>query len=185
MGKEQQEQMRNAGAWMGTYIGVMWIVSFICMANVSRVPTLSVLGAGIAIGSVIAIVVLIYQFRWRAQKGELSFGKSWLLVIQIFLYGSILLATGIIIYMKFFDHGAFGAYYEQLIENPETKLLLDQLLERNGIDSEEFVSQIVNISPINLAINFMESNILIGAFLSLPLALLSRIKFGLSIERNR
>lgn len=177
--------MKNAGALMGTYIGTMWIVSFICMANVSRMPALSLLGTGIAIGSVLAIIVVIYQFRWRVCKGNLPFSKAWLLVLQIFLFGSILLGTGILIYMKFFDHGAFGAYYEQMLENPETKLLLDQLLSGTGSSSEEFVAQIASISPINLAINFMESNILIGAFISLPLAVLSRIKLGLSIEKNR
>lgn len=178
------EQYRKASQIYGAYIGCMWLSSFICMANTLAFPILSILGMGISISSLLAIPVMAYQFRWKVCKGDLSFMRSWLLILQIIFFSSILMAFGVFVYMKFLDHGAFGAYYEQMLSDPNTKLVMDQILVGTGVTSEEFVEQFTTITPINLAINILESNVLLGFFISLPLALLSRVKVSLKKEKN-
>lgn len=183
MESDIEAQYRKAGPALGAYIGCMWIVSFVCMANTLSMPFLSLLGMGIGIGSLMAIVVQTYLFRWKNCSGDLTFFRAWVLILQIFFYASILMAFGVFIYMKFFDNGNFSAYYEEMLSNPTTKLAMDQILSGTGITSEEFVTLFSSITPINLAMNIMESNILLGFFSSVPLALLSRIKLGLKIEK--
>lgn len=179
----RSEQYLKVAQLQGAYIGCMWLASFICMANTLAMPLLSVLGMGIGIGSLMAIVVMTYQFRWRICKGDLSLLRAWSIIIQAIFYASILMAFGVFLYMKFMDHGAFGAYYEQMLSDPSTRLMMDQILAGTGVTSEEFVSQFTSITPINLAINILESNVLMGFFVSLPLALLSRIKVNSKLEK--
>ena len=185
MAFKYMDQYRKAAPIYGAYIGCMWIAAFICMANTIVLPALSLAGLGIGIGSVLAIVVFAYQFFWKICQGDLSFSRSWLLVLQIIVYASILMAFGIFIYMKFLDSGNFSAYYEQMLQDPATRQLMDQMLANSGVTSEEFVDQFISISPIDLALSMMESCIILGFIGSIPLALLSRIKFGSKTENNK
>lgn len=180
----RSEQYLKVAQLQGAYIGCMWLASFLCMANTLTMPLLSILGMGIGIGSLMAIVVMTYQFRWRVCQGDLSLLRTWVIIMQAIFYASILMAFGVFIYMRFMDHGAFGAYYEQMLSEPQTKLMMDQILTGTGVSSEEFVAQFTSITPINLAINILESNVLLGFFISLPLALLSRIKIGSKLEKK-
>ena len=185
MNAKNLEQIRGNAPVLGAYIGGMWIASFVCMANVLKYPILSLFGLGLCIGSIIAIPVFAYQFRWRVCQGEMSFMESWILVIQILFYASILMAGGVYLYMQFLDQGNFASYYETLLSDPATKAMMDQILSGSGTTAEDFVAQVTSISPINLAINILESDILLGFIGSVPLALLSRIKVKSSSEKKR
>lgn len=180
--------IRSAGPQQGTLIGIMWIISFICIVNTLTYPFLSLLGMGIGIGSLLSATVLGYQFRWRVCKGALSFGGQWLLTAQMFLYATILMTMGVYLYMQFFDNGDFAASYRTLMEMPENKKMLEMMLEMmpegTGVTADEAVAQLTATTPVNLALQVMRTDILIGIMVSLPVALLSRIRLGKSIERT-
>ena len=177
------ELIKKASTINGAYIGCMWLASFICMANAVTSPLLSLLGLGIGIASLFAIIIMAYQFYWKTCHGELPFLSSWFLVLLIILYASIMMAFGVYIYMQFFDNGNFGAYYDQMLKETATKAMMDQIFANSGLTSEDFVAQITSLSPIRLALNLLESNIFLGFLISLPLALLSRIKLGSSATK--
>lgn len=183
MESNYSEQIKKVSTINGAYIGCMWLASFVCMANTVSSPILSLLGLGIGIGSLFAIVIMAYQFYWKICNGALQFTRSWLLVLLIILYASILMAFGVYIYMQFFDNGNFGLYYDQMLKEPTTKAMMDQIFAESGLTSEDFVAQITSLSPIRLALNILESNLFLGFLISLPLTLLSRIKLKSSTNK--
>ena len=66
------ELIKKASTINGAYIGCMWLASFICMANAVTSPLLSLLGLGIGIGSLFAIIIMAYQFYWKTCHGGAS-----------------------------------------------------------------------------------------------------------------
>lgn len=181
MDKETLSRIKLAAPRQGLFLGLMWIFSFVGIANAYTSPLFSVFGLGLGIGSLFSAVIIAYQFRWLACKGNLPVGGQWLQVLLMLFYACILMAMGLYVYMQFFDQGNFGRMYESLLEMPEQKQVLEAMLEGTNISAEEFVGTLTTVKPINFAIELTKSN-LIASFMISPfitlLARIPRVRFG-------
>lgn len=183
MEKETFQQIKSVSPKLGTLIGIMWLLSFIGIANAGSHPLYSMFGFGLGIGSLFAAVVFGYQFRWKICKGELPFAGQWFFVISMFFYACIFMAMGMFIYMRFFDEGKFAQNYTDLMEIPEQKIAMESMLAGTGVTIEDLVSTISNLKPINFALQVTQTNLLTSFMISPIITLFARIKTNKPIER--
>lgn len=176
MTRETYQLIKTASPKLGTLIGILWILSFVGIANASLSPLYSMFGFGLGIGSLFCAAIMSYQFRWRVCKGNLSFGAQWMQVLFMLLYACILMAMGVFIYMRFLDEGRFAMMYAEMMEIPEQRAAMEQMLANSGVTLEELVASITNLKPINLAIQTMESNFLVCLLIAPLITLAARIR---------
>ncbi len=108
-------------------------------------------------------------FRDKILDGLISFRRAFCFSCYIFLYSSIVFALGQYLYFRFLDNGKFLSLFRQ------AAAMLKTLYEQNNmsvenIDMGEKVLEMM--SPMQLVLYFMMQNLMIGAVLSLLLALL-------------
>ena len=100
-----------------------------------------------------------------------AFGYSFL----TFIYGFILLAFVQFIYFQFFDHGFFINEYVKLFSDPEVK----EMLQQYGIstnDRKQIIDMLTSLRPIDIAIQYLMMNMVIGGVLSIIIALVTKRK---------
>lgn len=182
MNRETYQTIKTAAPKMGTLIGILWILSFIGIANSATNALYSMFGFGIGIGSLFCAVALSYQFRWITCKGSLSFTGQWLQVILMLFYACILMAMGIFLYMRFLDNGGFASMYTNMQEMPEQKIAMESMLAGSGVTIEDLVSAVSNVKPIDFALQITESNMMASILLSPIIALASRIRSAKPVQ---
>ena len=71
-------------------------------------------------------------------------------------------------YFAFLDHGFLMDTIEKMLHSPETEQMLKQAGMKESV--EENLAQLQAMRPIDIALNVLTTNILIGMVLGLPIA---------------
>ncbi|MBR1656552.1 MAG: DUF4199 domain-containing protein [Prevotella sp.] len=150
----------------GLRFSVILIAAFLCMMGSFRQPLLNMLSMGLLIYAPFFVGRCVGKYRDRNLNGNISFGKAFFYAFQVFVCGIIILTFAQYIYFQYFDKGAFVNQYVEIFSNPEYKEMLQSLGFTADV-RKDFINMLTALRPIDLAIQFMSTNLFVGTFLSI------------------
>lgn len=156
----------------GALLSVIWTCSFACYIVGLTNQTASLAAIALALSSPFFVAYRLIAFRDTAREGIISFMRSWAYVILVFFYGSLIFALVVFAYFAYLDNGYFLYVIQQMINTPE----IEQMLKQHQM--EEMMGQLMadmsTMRPIDIAINLLTSNILLGIVVGVPIAAILR-----------
>ena len=164
--------MRAFARFDGLKLFALWIVSFIFYVAGFSTPSLGMLAVLLAFITPYLVTRLLRQYRDNGLDGIISFGRGWAYIIFLFFYASLLFAACQFIYFSFIDKGYFASAVSDMFNNPENSQAIKILGMGNSM--EEGLKQFCEMRPIDRVLNILTSNLMIGVFLGLPIAMLCK-----------
>ena len=153
----------------GTYMGIFWVMKFILFPLGLTIPFLLFLFAGLTLGVPFMGYYYARTYRNRVCGGSISFLHAWVFTVFMYMFASLLTAAAHYVYFQFLDHG----YVVNTVE-----AMVDTVAQSNlpGMESyiatyREALDAARNVSPIEIAMQMVSSNVTWGAILALPTAL--------------
>ncbi len=168
----------------GLFFGVYCCVGFLCAVKGLANSGMSTLGLLITI--TVPIMGFYFARKFERQVREdcpVSFGRSYLYSVMLYLYASILLAIFAFAYFQWFDNGAFAHSYASLLNAPEMQEALkqsgmnrsiDETLQQTGFSSVE--EMLLSVRPFDVALGMLNMNIIAGVVLAVPTALFGKTR---------
>lgn len=127
---------------------------------------------GIAFATPVFVGIRLKLFRDQGLEGSISFLRAWVYVVLVFFYAGLLFAIGQFVYFSYIDHGYLLRTIGEMMAAPEMAEALQQTGMGGQVD--EALQLMGTMRPIDLVLNVLTSNILIGMLVGLPLAGLLR-----------
>lgn len=153
----------------GTYMGIFWVMKFILFPPGLTIPFLLFLFAGLTLGVPFMGYYYARTYRNRVCGGSISFLHAWVFTVFMYMFASLLTAAAHYVYFRFLDHG----YVVNTVE-----AMVDTVAQSNlpGMESyiatyREALDAARSVSPIEIAMQMVSSNVTWGAILALPTAL--------------
>lgn len=151
----------------GLLLALLWAASFACIMLFNA----PLVGNLLALATPFVVAKRLGAFRDNALYGTISLRRAYAYSAYVFLYASLVFALVQFGYFQFLDKGAFA----ELITT--TMKQVAPIYEQNGISKAEInnsINIVSMITPIQWAFMFMMQNLMIGAAISLPIALVGK-----------
>lgn len=152
----------------GTYMGVYWILKFILFPLGFTIPFLSFLYVGLTLGVPFIGYHYAKMYRNKICGGFISFAHACLFTLFMYMFASLLVAVAHYVYFQFIDHGFIMNKYAELMEQVTTALPgmeTEKEMLKNAMDSVQI------LSPIDITMQLLSSNVFFGSILAIPTAL--------------
>ena len=167
-------QLRAFARVDGLRLFFMWLISFIFYVASFKMPFLSLAALTTAIMTPFFSSRLLRNYRDKALDGIISFRRGWVYVIFHFFYASVLFAFAQYIYFAVLDHGYFMEQISKMFNEANTVQSFQQMGMSQTLN--ETIADMSQMRPIDLALNIMASNLLIGLVIGMPIGLLAHRK---------
>jgi hypothetical protein len=167
-------QMRAFARVDGLKLFALWIVSFVCYVAGFTKPMLGMLALLLAFFTPFLVTRLLKKFRDNGLDGIISFGRGWGYVVFLFFYASLLFAACQFVYFNYMDKGYFMTALVDMFNDAETSQAMRQL--GMGDAMTQSMEQLKAMRPIDLVLNIMTSNLMLGCILAIPIAALCKHK---------
>lgn len=156
----------------GALVALFWIVSFVMYVAGMSSPMLMMAGMIAGIASPFFAAARLKRLRERVLGGTLGFRRAWLYAAHVFFYASLLFAAAQFVYFTFIDKGFLATRLMEVMNEPQTRAMLDA----NGLTTamNEAFTELQKMRPIDIALNYLTTNILTGFVLALPVAAYAR-----------
>ena len=165
-------QLRAFARYDGMILFVLWIISFGLYVAGLTTPFLSLLAMVVALITPFMSVRMVRRYRDDGLSGTISFRRAWAYVVFMFFYASLLFAIAQFVYFAYLDKGFFLSQISQMFNEPQTAQALQQM--GWGPAMSQALTDLGQMRPIDLALNIMTTNLLIGVILGLPVAVVSK-----------
>ncbi len=179
MNVDDYKALKATAATEGLYTGLAWVASFACFIGQFANPSLSMASMLIALLSVIFVIIRLRRYR-DTKLDELPFFKAFVYSLSVFLYASLVMALGQWIYFQFLDQGYMIQEYMKQLQKPEIMEVLKGIEGFKEDDLQFVLDQFNSLRPIDIAFQFLSTNIILGLLLSFPVAALS---MGKSVKK--
>lgn len=174
--REEYEQLKAFARIDGALVGVLWVLSFAFFIGEFYEPLLGLVSIIIGTASIVFASLRLRRFRDNVLDGVISFRRAFLYSILTYFYAALIMAAGQFIYFQFIDHGFMLSQYEEMTGRPEFKTMLNAY----GIKPSEMQMAMDNIAalrPIDIALQFLTTNIILGLAVSLPMATMIKSRY--------
>lgn len=163
------EQVKAYARIDGALVGGLWILSFACFIGEFSNPILGFASMLIGVSSLITAAIRLYNFRNNVLDGVISFRRAYVYSMLTYFYAALLMAAAQFAYFHFIDDGYLVSQYTEIMQTSEFK----QMIAAGGLKAEDMKMAMDNLSrlrPIDIALQFLTLNIVMGAVISLPIA---------------
>ncbi len=168
----EYSQLRAFARYDGAFLGILWIVSFVCSVLGAKVPFMGTLGLTFALLTPFFVARRIRMFRDRIRGGNLSFWNGYIYSTSMFFYAALLLALAQYVFFAYLDKGSFlGTTLDQV----EQMLIASRYPEA---EVKASVASMRQMRPIDWAVYFLSMNILTGFVVSIVIAWTTRGRNG-------
>lgn len=164
------EQMQAFSRVDGVWVALFWTASFACFVGTFTYPSLAMSVLLIGAVSLVFAALRVRRYRDQVRDGELSFRRGFLYSMLIYLHAALLFAMAQYVYFRFLDNG-FIANYRDLVSTDDFKQMA-QGFGMSEIDWKVVMENLASLRPIDLALQFFTTNVFMGFFISLPVALI-------------
>lgn len=174
--REEYEQIKAFARIDGAIMGVMWIISFACFIAQFYMPLLNMVALIFGIASIIVSAIRLRNFRDNILDGVISYWRAYGYSLLTYFYAALLLAAAQYIYFQFIDHGFLLNQYTAMTSSPEFK----SMMTLYGIKADEMkltMDTIATLRPIDIALQFLTTNLFFGIVISWPMAALIKSKY--------
>lgn len=157
-------------------MGVMWIISFACFIAQFYMPLLNMAALIFGVASIIISAIRLRNFRDNILDGVISYWRAYGYSLLTYFYAALLLAAAQYIYFQFIDHGFLLNQYTAMTSSPEFK----SMMTLYGIKADEMkltMDTIATLRPIDIALQFLTTNLFLGIVISWPMAALIKSKY--------
>ena len=151
----------------GALLAVLWTASFACYVVGLSQPELGLLAVILAVITPFFVARRLKKFRDGGLDGIISFRRGWAYAMLTFFYASLLFAVVHFVYFSYLDHGYFFATLTRMMSSPENAQAIGKDMLGAVTESLQMAGR---MRPIDLALNIMMSNLLVGFILSFPVA---------------
>lgn len=175
-------QLKAFARYDGLALAALWVASFACYIIGLSSPLWTLVGMVLAVVSPFFVARRLRFFRDIAREGSISFMRGWVFVVFVFFYASLLFALAQYAYFAFLDKGYLLETINSLFENEQTRQMIDQ----NGMGSmlRDSLTEIRQMRPIDIALNMLTSNIMVGMLLGLPIAAMMKRTANKANQQN-
>jgi len=167
--REDYEQLKAFARIDGAMLGGLWILSFACFIGEFYNPMTGLAAVAVGIGSFVFAGLRLRRFRDVVLGGYISFCRGFCFSLFVFFYASLLIAAGQFVYFQFLDHGFMLSKYTEVMSAPEFKAML-QLYGIADTEMKMLIDNLNALRPIDIALQFLTTNIILGIMISLPMA---------------
>ena len=165
-------QLRAYARADGLKLFLLWLASFACYMAGLRSPGLGLVAFVLALATPFLVTRLLRHFRDDGLQGIISFGRGWGYVVFLFFYASLLFAVAQFVYFNWMDKGYFIDSITQMFSDPTSAAAMKQMGMSATLD--QAVQSMQAMRPIDMALNILTSNLLIGCLVALPIAAICR-----------
>lgn len=157
----------------GAMLGGLWIVSFACFIGEFFSPVLGLAAVAVGIGSLVFAGLRLRRYRDFVLSGSISFRHGFAYIMFVFFYASLLMAAAQFVYFQFLDHGFMLSKYSEVMSAPDFKAML-QLYGVKDTEMKLLIDNMSALRPIDIALQFLTTNIFLGAVTGLPMAVMMK-----------
>ncbi len=165
---EGKNYLHKYAMHFGTYMGVYWIVKFILFPLGFHIPFLSLLYMILTLSVPVIGYYYVKAYRDKICGGSIRFAHAVIFTIFMYMFASLLVAVAHYLYLEFIDHGYLLDAYTRLLHEAMEQ---NQALLDNKEMIEEMISNIRELSPIDITMQLVSWDIFWGAILSIPTGL--------------
>lgn len=177
---EGRQFLQKYAMHFGTFMGVYWVLKFILFPLGLLVPFLFFLYLGLTLGIPFMGYYYTKMYRDKACGGYIDFGHAWLFTMAMFMFSSILTSAAHFIYFRFIDNGHILHSYRSLIDN--AMQLNVQGTEGYFTQIQESLDLFASLTPIDITLQLLSTNVFLAAFLSLFISLFIQKKDKTSVK---
>ena len=174
--REEYEQLKAFARIDGAIIGGLWILSFAFFIGEFYNPLFGFMSLIVGVYSLVLAAMRLKRFRDNVLDGVITFSRALMYSMLVYFYAALLMAAAQFIYFQFIDQGFMLSQYEEITNTDEFKTLLNAY----GVKQEEMrlaIDNIASLRPIDIALQFLTTNIILGFMGSLPIATMLKSKY--------
>lgn len=157
----------------GALVAIMWLASFACFILQFQYQALGMGAFVIGAASLVFASLRVKKFRDNIRDGIISFRHALSYSLVTYLYASLLFAFCQFIYFQFIDHGFMMEHYYDMMSTAEYKQMM-QVYGLTESDMQLAMGNMAALRPIELAFQFFSMNIIMGTFVSIPVAVIMK-----------
>ncbi len=182
--KEELEKTKQVGAfellqaWArmdGAVVALLWTLSFASMIGFfHEASSLYAIGWFVLGAFSLAYAASrLKHFRDQVSDGIISFSRAYGYSIMTYLYAALLFAVMQFVYFQYIDQGFLVSQYTMQASSPQ----MQEMMRLYGLTAQDMKFVLENIAalrPIDIALQFFSTNLMMAVFVSLPVALLMK-----------
>lgn len=176
--RQEYNQLQAFARIDGAQVALLWVVSFACFILQFSYPLLGFVSLIFGVASLLLATMRVRRFRDAVRGGVLSFGQAFLYGLLIYLYASLLFALAQYLYFQFIDDGFMVSHYLSVVSTDEYRQAM-AIYGLTEADLKVAMDNITAMRPIEIAMQFFSVNVIMGAVLSLPVALIMQRRYNL------
>lgn len=161
-------QLRAFARIDGVKLAILWLASFAFYVLGLKTSGFGLVSLLLAFATPFLSARLLRHFRDEGLEGFISFGRGWVYVVFQFFYAGLLFAIAQFVYFAYLDHGFFMNGISQMFSDPATSEAMRQMGMSATI--EESLQMLMSLRPIDLALNILTSNLILGCLIAVPIA---------------
>lgn len=167
---DEYKQLRIYSWYDGIYLAILWTASFACLIGTSSYPAFSFGFIFIALLTPFFVGRQLKKYRNEGLDGFISFPRALSYCLRVFFNAAFLFALIQFLYMQYLDHGRLFSMLTTTLMSADTTELMKQM----NMNIDEMRTAFESITPLQFSITYFIENLIIGAFLSLPIAFLTK-----------
>ena len=168
MTAQEYVQLKAFARIDGAKLSLLWMASFALYIIGLSTPAYGLAALLLAVLTPFFVGSCLRHFRDDGLEGSISLMRGWAYTIYVFFYGSLLFALAQWAYLTYMDQGYLMKAIGLMLTAPETAESLRQMGLTETLD--ESIQMLGQMRPIDLSLNMLTSNILMGIVLGLPIA---------------
>ena len=166
---ENRGYMQRYAMLFGTYMGGFWILKFILFPVGLSVPFLLFLFMGLTLCVPFMGYYYARMYRNQVCGGGISFLHAWIFTVFMYMFAALLAAVAHYIYFRFIDHGYVINTCEPMVDTLAQSSLPG--LASYIATYQEALETARLLSPIDITLQMISSNVFWGSILAFPTAL--------------
>ena len=167
---ERKPTLQECAMRYGTGMGLLWSFKFMLFPLGLRIPFLLLLFIVLTLGVPILGYIFAKKFRERYCNNAISFGKSLLFTIFMYMFASLFVAVVHYIYFHFIDGGFVFEFYQNMINQFKTTAQAELLPSIDQL--QEAFDMVAALTPLQITFQLISNNIFYGMLIAIPTALL-------------
>ena len=171
---EEYIQLKVFARQDGALLALLWVGCFACYVIGMNSPTFSMFAVLLLFLTPFFVAFRLRNFRDYGREGVISFKRGWGFVVLVFFYASVLFAIVQYAYFAYLDQGFLLDSFSKILDSDEAQQMLTQYNMKD--EMSQSLREIQEMRPIDLSLNVMTTNVLLGMLLGLPIAALMQRK---------
>jgi len=170
---EELEQLQAYSRVDGALMAVLWTVSFACFVGNFVNPLLGMVSFVVGAVSLALAAQRVRRFRDEVRDGVIGFGSAFGYSALQYMHAALLFAVVQFVYFRFIDQGFLMSRYQAIAGQKE----FQSMMATWGLKADDIALVMQNLNalrPIDIALQFFTTNVMMGLAMSLPVAAMMR-----------